>query len=73
MKAIVWSQTPCPYCAQAKQLLESRGIETEERMLGSGWTKEQLFEAVPGCRSVPQIFIDGEYVGGFNELKARLA
>ena len=34
--------------------------------------KEDLMEAVPGARSVPQIFLDGELVGGFQELKKRL-
>ena len=72
MKAIVWSKDMCPQCTQAKQLLDSRGIEYEERKIGNEWTKEQLLEVVPTARSVPQIFIDEQYVGGFNELKQRL-
>ena len=36
-------------------------------------SKEELIEAVPNARSVPQIFIDEEYVGGFTELSLRLA
>ncbi len=73
MKAIVWSQTRCAYCDQAKALLASRGIQYEERKIGDGWTKQQLIEAVPTARTVPQIFINEEYVGGFNELKQKLA
>ena len=69
MRAIVWSKTPCPYCDRAKDLLKSRGIEFEERNITRGtWTKEQLMESVPGARSVPQIFINYQHVGGFNEL-----
>ena len=74
MKAVVWSKDACPYCVQAKSLLESRGIEYEERNIMQGiWTKEQLLEAVPTARTMPQIFLDEEYVGGFNELRAKLS
>ena len=69
MKAIVWSKYHCPYCDQAKALLTQKGIEFEERKIGDGWTKEDLLEAVPTARTVPQIFLNEELVGGFNELK----
>ena len=72
MKAIVWSKYQCPYCEQAKQLLAQRGIPYEERKIGDGWTKEDLLEAVPTARTVPQIFLNDELVGGFTELKERL-
>jgi glutaredoxin len=72
MKAVVWSQPHCAYCTQAKSLLESRGIEYEERMITQGYTKQDLIEAVPTARTVPQIFLDGEYIGGFRELKSKL-
>ena len=72
MKAVVWSKNQCPYCDQAKNLLKMKGIEIEERNISKDWTKEQLLEAVPAARTVPQIFLDGELVGGFTELKQRL-
>lgn len=72
MKAIVWSKDMCPYCEQAKMLLRSRDIEFEERNINRGYSREQLLEAVPGARTVPQIFLDGKLVGGFTELKAKL-
>ena len=73
MKAIVWSKTPCPYCDQAKNLLKSKGIEFDERNITQGnWTKEQLMEAVPNARTVPQIFLDDQLIGGFTELRAHL-
>ncbi len=72
MKAIVWSKLCCPYCDQAKALLTQKGIEFEEKKIGMGYTKEQLLEAVPTARTVPQIFLDGELVGGFTELRERL-
>jgi len=72
MKAIVWSKDGCPYCVQAKALLESRSIEYEERNINQDWTREQLLEAVPTARTLPQIFLDEELVGGFTELRKKL-
>jgi glutaredoxin len=72
MKAIVWSKYHCPYCDQAKALLTQKGIQFEERKIGDGFTKEELLEAVPTARSVPQIFIDDQLIGGFTELKTHL-
>ena len=73
-KAEVWSQENCPACQEAKRLLTSYAIEYTECMIGVGtYTKKDLIEKVPNARSVPQIFLDGEYVGGLPELKKRLA
>ena len=72
MQAIIWSKDQCTYCVQAKALLEARGIEYEERNIMQDWTREQLLEAVPTARTLPQIFLDNEYVGGFTELRQRL-
>lgn len=71
-KAIIWSKSMCPHCVSAKQLLSTKGIEYEERKIGEGWTREQLLECVENARTVPQIFIDDVYVGGFTELKKYL-
>ena len=69
-KAIVWSKDYCPYCEQAKNLLKIKGIEYEERNITQGnWTREQLLESVPNARSVPQIFLDGKLIGGYDQLK----
>ena len=72
MKATVWSKNACPFCDQAKALLESKGIEFEERNVSTDWTKEQLLEAVPTARTLPQIFLDDNYIGGFTELRKHL-
>jgi len=72
-QAIVWSKDNCHFCTSAKQLLSAKGILYEERKIGDGWTKEQLLEAAPTARTVPQIFIDGEYVGGFTDLQKVLS
>jgi glutaredoxin 3 len=72
MQAVVWSKDACPFCVQAKALLESRGIEFEERNVSKDWTREQLLEAVPNARTLPQIFLDDKLVGGFTELRKHL-
>jgi glutaredoxin len=72
MKAIVWSKDHCPFCDQAKALLTQRNIAYEERKIGHGYTRENLLEAVPNARTVPQIFINNHLVGGFTELKTYL-
>lgn len=73
MKAIIYSKDNCNYCVQAKTLLSQKGIIFEERKIGDGYTKEDLLNVVPSARSVPQIFLDEEYVGGFTELRNKLA
>jgi glutaredoxin 3 len=72
MKAVVWSKDHCPFCVQAKALLEQRGIEYEERNVSKDWTKEQLLEAVPTARTLPQIFLDDLHIGGFTDLRSHL-
>jgi glutaredoxin len=72
MKAVIWSKYHCPYCDQAKALLEQQGIEFEERKIGDGFTKEELLQAVPNARTVPQILIDNQLIGGFTDLQKYL-
>ena len=68
-KVIIWSKYNCNYCDQAKALLKQKGIAFEERKIGDGYTREELLESVPTARTVPQIFIDDQLIGGFSELK----
>ena len=72
MKAIVWSKDQCSFCVQAKNLLNSKNIDYEERNINEGYTKEQLLEVVPNARTLPQIFIDDKLIGGFTELRQHL-
>ena len=72
MKAVVWSKYNCQYCDMAKALLNQKNIPFEERKIGDGYTREELLEVVPSARTVPQIFLDDELVGGYNELRTRL-
>lgn len=68
MSVIVWSKDNCAFCVRVKKLLESKSIAYEERNLSTGgWTREQLLEAVPTARTLPQVFIDDKHIGGYTE------
>ena len=70
MKAIVWSKNVCGFCVRAKQLLDLHKIAYEERNIqGEDWSPKDLLEVVPNAQTLPQIFIDDEYIGGFVELE----
>lgn len=72
MNVVVWSKYDCPYCDQAKALLTQRGINYEEHKIGDGYTREELLEAIPTARTMPQIIINQQLIGGFTELKKYL-
>ena len=70
MSAVVWSKDQCGNCVMAKNLLRNEGIEYEERNISQGpWTREQLLAAVPHARTLPQIILDGNLIGGYDQLK----
>jgi glutaredoxin 3 len=70
MRAIVWSKDQCGNCVMAKNLLRNEGVEYEERNISQGpWTREQLLAAVPHARTLPQVILDGNLIGGYEQLK----
>lgn len=71
-EAVVWAQANCSACDTAKKLLGQLGIAYTVKMLDSVETKQVFFNIFPGARSVPQITIDGRWVGGLQELKTYL-
>jgi len=68
----VFTKAGCPHCARAKALLQEKGRRYEEIQLGAGVTTATL-RAVAGATTVPQVFIDGEHVGGADELERYFA
>lgn len=68
MTVIMYSKPNCTYCRRAKAFFEMRNIEYVERTVGVDTTREQLLEAAPNARTVPQIFINNELIGGYTEL-----
>jgi glutaredoxin len=78
MKAEVYSKPNCTYCTAAEELLKRRGIDYVKTDLTEGDNLSKLMERFDSSglqrpQKVPQIFLDGEYVGGFDKLNALLA
>jgi glutaredoxin len=61
----------CPYGVRAKQLLEKHGFEIDDQILQSR-DEVDAFEAEHGVQATPQVFIDGERIGGSDDLAAYL-
>lgn len=70
MKAKIFSKVGCPYCVNAKRVLNSKNITFEEIMFdGVSVTKDSISKEVGrSISTLPQILIDGVYVGGYSEL-----
>ena len=69
-KIEIYTQSWCGYCFRAKKLLESKGADFTEIDLGIEDRTQEMIERAHGGRSVPQIFIDGKHVGGWDALYA---
>lgn len=65
----IYTTAFCPYCVRAKQLLDSKQLEYQEIRVDKDSKKlQEMLTRSNGRRSVPQIFIKGEGIGGFDEL-----
>ena len=62
----------CPFGVRAKQMLEENGFSIEEHVLRSR-AEVDAFEAEQGVSTTPQVFIDGERIGGSDDLERYLA
>lgn len=69
---MVLPEHTCPFGVRAKQLLEMQGFEVEDRLLTSR-QEVDAFQAEQGVATTPQIFIDGERIGGSDDLEQYLA
>lgn len=70
-EVVIYKTQFCGYCFRAAQLLESKGVAFTEVDVSGDGDKRQWLAEVTGRRTVPQVFIDGKPVGGFDDL-ARL-
>ena len=69
MTIIVYSKNNCVYCNKAKHLLKTLGLEYEEKMMESFDSPQAMLEDIgKNVRTMPQIKIDGELIGGYNQL-----
>ncbi|MFE1748456.1 glutathione peroxidase [Coleofasciculus sp. H7-2] len=68
----LFTKVGCPFCARAKVMLKEHGLDYEEIVLGKEITTRSL-RAVTGATTVPQVFIDGNLIGGSETLEAYLS
>jgi glutaredoxin 3 len=70
-KVEIYTGPFCGYCQRAKNLLDSKGVEyTEHSTFMDAARRTEMVQRAGGRTSVPQIFIDGQHVGGSDELAA---
>ena len=69
MKATIWSKKNCQYCVDAKEMLIERGYQIDEIVIGINAKKEDLLKVVPDARTVPQIFLEDQHIGGCDALR----
>ena len=65
----IYTKTTCPYSTMAKQVLKLNGYEFTETVLDDDDQRTQFYESCGNdVNTVPQIFVDGERIGGFQHL-----
>lgn len=69
-RVVLFSTDSCTYCEHAKSLLSKRGVAFEEVDLGAHPELQAQLAEVTGLESFPQIVVNGEPLGGLNELRA---
>jgi glutaredoxin 3 len=70
-KILMYTSSFCPYCLNAERLLSEKGFDVIEKIFIDDSPKErEKMMKITGKRTVPQIFIDKIYIGGFEELRA---
>ena len=67
----IYTSPFCGYCSRAKRLLDQKGAAfTEIDVMTDGMRRDEMIKRAGGRHTVPQIFIDGKYIGGCDELYA---
>ncbi|MBF0610236.1 MAG: glutaredoxin 3 [Magnetococcales bacterium] len=70
-QVLIYSTTVCPYCVRAKALLKKKGVQYDEiNLTEQPELREEMIQKAGGRRTVPQIFIDGNHVGGCDDIHA---
>ena len=67
MSVEIWGKPACPSCLKAKQLCEKRKFDYTYNELGKDFEREEVFENFPGARTFPQIKVNSQVVGGYEQ------
>ena len=73
MSAILYSWSSCSFCAQARELLEEKGLAYREVSLDDRKDELRRLQKVFGARTLPLVLLDGERIAGLDALRAALA
>jgi glutaredoxin-like protein len=71
--ATIFTKNGCPFCAKAKSLLEDNGVNYEEINISNSGVTSRTLRAVANADTVPQVFIEGKYIGGSEAVEAHFA
>ena len=71
-KVEIYSKSNCSYCVMAKNYFESNGIDNIEYNVENMPTFNELLKRHPAARTMPQIFINDDLIGGYTDLMAWL-
>ena len=69
-KITLYSADWCPFCVRAKRLLEGKGVAFDEVNVDQSPGKREEMVAKTGHKTIPMIFINDKFIGGFSELSA---
>jgi glutaredoxin 3 len=70
-KVVIYTTPICPYCVQAKRLLNRKGVAFEEvDVSGDGELRRRMVQKAGGRMTVPQIFVDDSHIGDCDEIYA---
>lgn len=69
MGVVIYTKSWCPYCKKAKNLLERKKLEfTEIEISDNEELRQEMIQNSDGRTTVPQVFIDGKHIGGYDDL-----
>lgn len=72
MNIVIYTKSNCPNCTTAKRLLDDKGLEYDEKSMDNPDEWQRFMAAYSNFRQMPQIFIEGQRVGGLAGLQAAL-
>ena len=63
----IWGKSDCIYCEKIKQFCETMELNYNYKTLNIDYSREEFLEMFPGVRTVPQVKVNGTFVGGYSE------
>ena len=66
----IYTKPSCPSCLNTKMFLQSKGLEYTEIKIGKDISREEFLEKFPEARTVPWVLVDGNLIGGYENVKA---